>query len=246
MSIGIYKIENVNTGKIYIGQSVHIETRWKEHCRTSKTLIDKAIQLEGKNNFTFSILEECDVSQLDEREQYYIAKYNTIYPNGYNVTSGGNSQNENFTKYSPEVLNNIILDLKETTLSFREISEKYHLDLSMIYYLNRGDYHTQENETYPLRQVQDMSKKKYYCIDCGKEISKGSTRCSACDHKNQQVCERPSRDILKDMIRAESFVQIGKMYNVTDNTIRKWCKSYNLPSRKKDITPLSNEEWLKI
>jgi predicted GIY-YIG superfamily endonuclease len=35
MSIGIYKIENLLNGKIYIGQSKHIETRWSEHCRNS-------------------------------------------------------------------------------------------------------------------------------------------------------------------------------------------------------------------
>lgn len=32
MSIGIYKITNLLNGKIYIGQSIHIEKRWKEHC----------------------------------------------------------------------------------------------------------------------------------------------------------------------------------------------------------------------
>jgi predicted GIY-YIG superfamily endonuclease len=32
MSIGIYKIENLVNGKVYIGQSVHIERRWQEHC----------------------------------------------------------------------------------------------------------------------------------------------------------------------------------------------------------------------
>ena len=35
MSIGIYKIENLINGKIYIGQSIHIERRWNEHCQTS-------------------------------------------------------------------------------------------------------------------------------------------------------------------------------------------------------------------
>ena len=30
-----------------------------------------------------------------------------------------------------------------------------------------------------------------------------------------------------------SFLTIGKQYDVTDNTIKKWCKQYNLPYRKK-------------
>jgi group I intron endonuclease len=56
MSIGIYKIENILNGKIYIGQSKHIETRWSEHCRESnqeKSLISKAIAKYGKENFIF-------------------------------------------------------------------------------------------------------------------------------------------------------------------------------------------------
>jgi hypothetical protein len=56
-----------------------------------------------------------------------------------------------FLHYTPEILKEIINDLKNTTISFRELSNKYNLDLSMIYYLNRGDYHFQENEQYPLR-----------------------------------------------------------------------------------------------
>lgn len=37
-----------------------------------------------------------------------------------------------------------------------------------------------------------------------------------------------------------------KMYKVSDNAVRKWCKSYNLPSRRKDISLYSEEEWQKI
>ena len=46
-----------------------------------------------------------------------------------------------FLKYSPDILKEIINDIKFSNLSFKEISAKYNLDLSMIYYLNRGDYH---------------------------------------------------------------------------------------------------------
>ena len=45
------------------------------------------------------------------------------------------------------------------------------------------------------------------------------------------------------MIRKEPFTTIGAKYKVTDNSIRKWCKSYDLPFRKKDIKLYSDEEW---
>lgn len=68
-------IRNKKTGQMYIGQSKDIEKRFKKHCRM--TDIDKAIVLEGKDNFDFIILEEVDESLLKERENYWINYYNT-------------------------------------------------------------------------------------------------------------------------------------------------------------------------
>lgn len=87
---------------------------------------------------------------------------------------------------------------------------------------------------------------KNYCIDCGCEISHSAERCFVCKNKQAQVVERPNRDILKMLIRTKSFLEIGRMYNVTDNTIRKWCDSYNLPRRTGDIKKISAEEWDNI
>lgn len=151
-----------------------------------------------------------------------------------------------FLKYSPNVLKEIINDIKFSNLSFKEISEKYKLDLSMIYYLNRGDYHHQENEKYPLRQVKDFSKQHYFCVDCGIELKTKATRCPDCAHKMQRRVERPSRQILKDMIRSMPFTTIATNFGVTDNAIRKWCKSMNLPHRATDIKNISDEDWIKI
>lgn len=89
-------------------------------------------------------------------------------------------------------------------------------------------------------------KKKYFCIDCGKEISFGSTRCEECNNKFRRTIERPSREELKKLIRTTSFTEIGKMYKVTDNSIRKWCVAEKLPKTKKEIKSYSDEEWALI
>ena len=93
MSIGIYKFTNKINGKIYIGQSIHIEKRFQEHCQQAKhspkTIFHTALQKYGIENFLFEIIELCEDSQLDDKEQYYINKYNSLTPNGYNIQLGG-------------------------------------------------------------------------------------------------------------------------------------------------------------
>ena len=116
----------------------------------------------------------------------------------------------------------------------------------MIYYLNRGDYHSLPNESYPLRPVKDFSKKDNFCIECGCKITKGSLRCCTCDHKKQQKVERPNREELKNLIRTQPFTKIGTHFGVSDNAIRKWCKNENLPSKSSEIKKYTDEEWEKI
>lgn len=79
--------------------------------------------------------------------------------------------------------------------------------------------------------------KKFYCSECGKEITRDSQSglCVSCMNIATRVVERPSRQELKQLIREMPFTQIGKKFGVSDNTIRKWCISANLPSRAKEI-----------
>ena len=86
-----------------------------------------------------------------------------------------------------------------------------------------------------------------YCENCGKPIDKDATRCIQCAHLLQRkVQNRPDREELKQMIRTRTFTDIGRQYNVNDNTIRKWCKSVNLPTRKKDIEQITDFDWINI
>lgn len=90
MSSGIYKIENLINGKIYIGQSIDIQRRFQEHKRDNDNCrIHQALRKYGIKNFSFEIVEECELSQLDEKEKYWI-KYFDSFHNGYNATTGGN------------------------------------------------------------------------------------------------------------------------------------------------------------
>lgn len=92
----------------------------------------------------------------------------------------------------------------------------------------------------------DQKKNGNICIDCGKKIDYRASRCIECSAKIRQITQRPNRDELKFLIRTLSFTAIGKQYNVSDNAVRKWCDSYNLPRKIKDIKSYSDEEWEKI
>ena len=48
---------------------------------------------------------------------------------------------------------------------------------------------------------------------------------------------------LKKLIRNNSISNVAKMFNISDNALRKWCKDYKLPHRMKDIKLISDEDW---
>jgi group I intron endonuclease len=242
--IGIYKITNLTNGKSYVGQSVHIERRWTEHCLPSaNSLIAKAIQKYGKEQFTFQVVEECAPEQLDEKEEYYISHFNTVTPNGYNVMDwvDGHATYFNIDK---EVLENLFNDIQNSEMSFDAIGEKYDLSRRTIIRINQGHTHFCKEKEYPLRKKSEELNK--YCVDCGVKIAYGATRCRTCHDKHQRVVERPSREELKQLIRTTPFTTIGKQYGVSDNAVRKWCKIYNLPSKSSEIKKIGDSEWMEM
>ena len=89
MSCGIYKFTSKTTGLSYIGQSIDIERRYGEHKRTDDGYsFHNAIKEHGWEDFIFEILEYCSEKELNNREIYWIAYYDTYY-HGYNETPGG-------------------------------------------------------------------------------------------------------------------------------------------------------------
>lgn len=91
---GIYKITNLITGQAYIGQSVDIKERFRQHIKTSLAYgpatnkLYQAMQKSGQHNFMFEVLEEVPRAQLNERETYWIEFYKTK-DYGLNSTRGG-------------------------------------------------------------------------------------------------------------------------------------------------------------
>ncbi len=89
----IYLRTNLVNGKQYVGQSKNFKEReysWNcLKCPYGNQLLTKERNDYGLNNFSVEIIKECDDTELDYWEKYFIENLNTIYPNGYNQTEGG-------------------------------------------------------------------------------------------------------------------------------------------------------------
>lgn len=244
--IGIYKITNNINGHCYIGQSVDIKTRWHHHrnypVENSNYPLYLAFKKYGLDNFSFEIVEECEISELDEKEIFYIQQFNS-YENGYNQTLGGSGRRGSVVKISLNDLYEIYELLLHSNLTQREIAILYKIGEDTLSEINQGKTRQLEGYSYPLRKNKND---KNYCIDCGKEILFTSTRCAKCSKIASRLNDRPSREELKIAIRTRSFLDVGRQYGVSDNSIRKWCIGYNLPSKKTDIKKYSDIEWQAI
>lgn len=87
----VYKITNLINGKSYIGITQRDpQIRFNEHFSNKKELLYKAKEKYGKENFQLEIIEDnIPKEKIDEKERYYIKLYNTLVPNGYNLSIGG-------------------------------------------------------------------------------------------------------------------------------------------------------------
>ena len=87
----VYKITNLINGKSYIGITQRDpQIRFNEHFSNKKELLYKAKEKYEKENFQLEIIEDnIPKEKIDEKEQYYIKLYNTLVPNGYNLSIGG-------------------------------------------------------------------------------------------------------------------------------------------------------------
>lgn len=160
MEKAIYKITNLINGKVYIGQSIHPERRWIEHKQRArhgkeKSAIHLAIEKYGEENFSFEILKWSENYNKEEIDM--IKKYNSLIPNGYNITEGGENccvlrGEDNPRNTVPNnIISLIIQDLKNNKLTDRAIAKKYNLTDKIIADINHGYSHKQENENYPIR-----------------------------------------------------------------------------------------------
>lgn len=94
---GIYKITNMVNGLVYVGQSVDIGERWKQHIKRgcgaelgtiSGSKLYGAMMNDGVWNFRFDVLMTCGKDELNKNEKFWIDQLSTVQF-GYNMKAGG-------------------------------------------------------------------------------------------------------------------------------------------------------------
>jgi group I intron endonuclease len=122
---GIYGIQNSENGKWYIGQSVNIESRWKQHQDAlnhgnhHNSVLQREYKEFGPKKFIFQVLDICEIDQLDEREVKYFKVYNSD-SNGYNLPIGARNQyhiNRDAPKYKDAETKHKDAETKHTEVS---------------------------------------------------------------------------------------------------------------------------------
>jgi group I intron endonuclease len=136
----IYKITNNLTGKCYIGETIKTnpESRWNEHRRKIEKgigcpALQDAIKKYGVDNFSFKVLLICFDGDRYYYEKEYIKKYNSIVPNGYNLTSGGEGGGFYGKKHSDETKLKITEGLKQRYNDNPELREETSNRLKELY-----------------------------------------------------------------------------------------------------------------
>ena len=233
----IYGFYDLTSDKFeYIGQTINPKIRYSNHIRCAYDENDKAydyplyrrIRKYGLDNFRFIIIEENIKSkEIDDREIYWIAYYDT-YWHGCNQTTGGKSIV--YYNFHIEVYEELYRLLKYTDLTYRQIGDILGIKSEgFISQFNRGKKSDVLDVEYPIRSLER-------CQNNRKTAVNSTFNCKLTDEVVLQVY-----DLIK--YTTYTYTEIGQMYDIPFGTVAMLNKGgakhyseicpYNLPIRKK-------------
>ena len=230
--IGIYKITKKSNGKSYIGQSNDIERRINEHKYKVDLAIDQAINKYGIDAFDYEVIEECELNQLDEREKYWIAFYNTYKGFGYNCNAGGgDSRGENNGR--TKLTNNDVAYIRECYDLHRrrkEVYEQFKDRISFSAFASIWDGTTWKDIKQEVYTEENKNYYMYHATDGGNSMNAVLTD-EEVVHCRERYVKESAKEIYQDYSDRVSYQTFQQIL---------WGRTYkHLPIYKK-----KTKEWI--
>lgn len=249
----IYKITNKVNGMSYIGQTRYtVEFRWRQHQhKYDNTYFHNAIHKYGAENFDVEILEECEVKELDSREIFYIAKYNT-FEKGYNLTIGGGGKRKIVSDDQYEEIRELYL----SGFSSNKIAELYEVDKATIVKILKiqgvkiRNSKLNINHQEFLELVRDYQSgfsikqlaKRYDCSEQGLKEYMQKKGVDLRDRYSILEDEKGQEEIIKDYLDSETTLkEILRKHHCSYNTFQKILSMHGISKGKKHFKMTEKE-----
>lgn len=248
----IYKITNKMNGKVYIGQTKKtIEERFQEHLKKAKIHTNRylydAMNKYGCENFIVSQIEKCPDNNLDEREIFWIAFYqsnNKLY--GYNMTAGGGGGNT--------WINNPHKEETSKKLSQANKGKKHKMSNEWkqnviqankekkTIQINKDEF---EKDIKNFMSIEDICKKynlgrKTFYNKCKTFFGKTPTeiRGDKLTHSNTMKIAIDKKQLHQLLLQEKSLEEMAQFFQVSKETVRRSIVEYygkNLRDVRKDV-----------
>lgn len=160
----IYKITNTVNNKIYIGQTIRtLKERWNQHkYRNGCTYLHNAIIKYGADKFKIEPIEEVPIEDLDKREIYWIAQYDSTNKKvGYNLILGGKLGQTGKSKLTKEQTEELI-QMDADNISHTEIAKHFGIERKTVTFILRRN--TSYTKKYKSLKDWDLEELKDFLI----------------------------------------------------------------------------------
>lgn len=217
----IYLVENKINNKKYIGQTTQLDInkRWYQHKRNNgigKILLN-AYEKYGIDNFRFKIICICFDSDTNKYETEYIKKYNTLYPNGYNLLEGGNNKKHN--EYTISILKEKLSGINHPNYG-KKFSEERRKNMSIS---RTGILNPNYGKKISDEQKEKMKKKiKMFTKEKREEINNKISESVKKNVQNRKIVVQ--YDINNILIKKySSITEASKLINISRRSIQRCC-----------------------
>lgn len=221
----IYKIENLQNHKKYIGLTNNIARRRSRHFtdlkyhRHDNSFLQKEFDIFGEENFSFNIEFQGNVTnqEISDKEKEFIKKYDS-YRNGYNQNEGGNFGPSNGGSHLTQSdIFNILSALEFKSRPGQVLADMFEVSRTTISRIKKGENHNQYKEEYELLPLEE--RKHIYKIFCDSS--------NFIEKKAQSTILKSKRQLSKEQVMMILYNYEKKVLTITDMAKKVGVKSRN-------------------